>query len=295
MTTNLGEVQNNGFEISLNSLNIQRPNFEWRTTLNFSFNNNKIKHLYYEYEDVTDEQGNVIGQKEQDDTSNGWFIGHSIGEIWNYKVTGIWQKNEAAEAAKYGQRPGDPKVENSYTADDKVNADGTRTPVYNDKDKQFLGKTAASVRWSLRNDFVIFKNFDFSFSMYSLMGHKSLETYYLNNDNGGNMVTYTFNTFAKDYWTIDNPTNDYARLDAQGPTGAMSAGRLHNRTFIRLDNISLGYTFPKKWISKLSLSNLKLFATVRNVAVWAPDWEYADPETGGLATRTFTFGLNLTL
>ena len=50
-------------------------------------------------------------------------------------MTGIWQADEAAEAAKVNQKPGDPKVANVYTADDKVNEDGTRTPVYNDNDK----------------------------------------------------------------------------------------------------------------------------------------------------------------
>ena len=58
-----------------------------------------------------------------------WFIGRDINTIWNYKVTGIWQVNEAEEAAKFGQRPGDPKVENSYTADDIINEAGTRTAV----------------------------------------------------------------------------------------------------------------------------------------------------------------------
>lgn len=246
MTTNLGEVQNNGFEFSLNTVNISNSDFEWRTTFGFAYNKNQIKHLYYEYEDVLDENGNVVGRKEQDDTSNKWFIGKPIGEIWDYKVTGIWQTDEVEEAAKVGQKPGDPKVENYYTADDKINADGSRTPVYNDNDKQFLGTTNAPVRWSLRNEFTILKNIDFSFNLYSYMGHKSLEGYYLNNDNGGSLMTYGFNTFKKDYWTPENPSNTYARLEAQGPDGATGAQRLHNRNFIRLDNISLAYTLPQK-------------------------------------------------
>ena len=132
ITTNLGEVQNSGIEITLNSTNIERENFTWGTSLGFSFNKNKINHLYYEY----DENG-----KEMDDTSNKWFIGKPIGEIWDYEVDGIWQLDEAAEAAKVGQKPGDPKVINHYTGDDK--ADGT--PVYNDNDKVFQGTTAPPI------------------------------------------------------------------------------------------------------------------------------------------------------
>lgn len=152
IATNLGEVENKGLELSISSTNINQPNFEWRTTAAFSYNKNKIKKLYGNMEAILDEEGNVIGQKESDDKSNGWFIGKSISEIWDYQVIGIWQKDEAAEAAVYGQRPGDPKVANNYTADD-VNG----KPTYNDKDKVFLGQTAPPINWSLRNEFKIYK------------------------------------------------------------------------------------------------------------------------------------------
>ena len=80
ITTNLGEVTNTGFEITLRSVNIDQENFKWNTSVGFSYNKNKIKHLYYEY----DEDG-----KEMDDTSNGWFIGKPIGEIWYWETDGI--------------------------------------------------------------------------------------------------------------------------------------------------------------------------------------------------------------
>lgn len=70
-------------------------------------------------------------------------------------------KDEVKEAAKYSQRPGDPKVQNIYTDDDKVNADGSVTPVYNNKDKQFMGETTPPIHWSLRNSFTIFKDWFF--------------------------------------------------------------------------------------------------------------------------------------
>jgi TonB-linked SusC/RagA family outer membrane protein len=293
ITTNLGEVQNRGVEISINSTNIRNDILEWNTTLGFSYNKNEIKHLYYENEDVLDSDGNVTGTKEMDDTSNGWFIGQPISAIWNYRVTGIWQVSELEEATRHGQKPGDPKVANIYTADDKVNADGSITPVYNDKDKEILGQTAPPVHWSLRNDFTFFKCLNFSFNIYSYMGHKSTETVYLNHDNDGNRITYLHNILAKEYWTPENPSNTYARLDATGPAGATGAPRLHDRSFIRLENITLGYTLPKAWTSKLLIDKAKIYGSIRNVGVWQKDWEYGDPETGGLATRIFTLGLNL--
>lgn len=293
ITTNLGEVQNKGVDISINSLNIKNSVFEWRTTLSFSYNKNIIKHLYYQSENIVDANGNVTGTKEMDDKSNGWFIGQPISAIWNYQVTGIWQANEAAEAKKYGQSPGDPKIANIYTADDRKNADGSTSAVYNDNDKVFLGQTAPPINWQLRNDFTFFRNLSLSFNIYSYMGHKSLSGNYLNKDNGGSLITYNFNTFAKAYWTPENPTSKYARLDATVPSGA-SGDRLYDRSFIRFENVSLGYTFPKVWTRKLDIEKVKLYGSVRNVAVWQKDWEYGDPETGGLATRIFSLGLNVT-
>jgi TonB-linked SusC/RagA family outer membrane protein len=294
IATNLGEVQNSGFELSINSLNIKNDILEWRTSFGFSYNKNEIKHLYYENEDVVDVDGNVTGSKEMDDKTNGWFIGRPISAIWDYRVTGIWQVNEREEAAKYGQKPGDPKVANVYTADDKVNDDGSTSPVYNDNDREFLGQTAPPIHWSLRNDFTLWKNFTFSFNIYSYMGHKSMSGNYLNQDNGGSLITYGLNPYAKEYWTPETPTDKYGRLDSQGPAGLSSPSRLYNRSFIRLENITLGYTLPKAWISRFEVEKLKVYGSIRNVAVWQKDWEYGDPETGGLATRIYTLGLNIT-
>jgi len=295
ITTNLGEVQNKGFEISVSSQNIRTSDFSWNTTFGFSKYKNTIKHLYYRYEDVLDASGNVVSSKESDDITNGWFIGQSTSAIWNYRVTGIWQVNEAAEAAKYGQRPGDPKVANNYTADDIKNADGSTTAVYNNKDKEFLGQGTAPTMWSLRNDFT-YKNFNFSFNIYSYWGNKSLSTSYLNQDNGVSQVTYNANTYEKQYWTLEHPSDFWGRLDARGPSGVAAPNRVFDRSFIRLDNVSIGYTMPHKLLSPAGIENLKLYGTVRNVVVWKKDknWNYWDIETGDMAPRIYTLGLNAT-
>lgn len=285
ITTNLGEVTNSGFEITLNSQNIKNENFEWSSSLGFSYNKNRIKHLYYEY----DENG-----KELDDTSNGWFIGKSIGEIWYYKTDGIWQLDEAEEAAKVNQKPGDPKVVNVCTDDDKINEDGSRTPVYNDKDKCYLGTTNPPIYWTFRNDFRLFKDFTFSFSMYSYMGHKSLADYWLNGDNSGSMFTNGCNTFEKNYWTPENATNDYARLNAVGPSGVTGINKLYNRSFVRLDNVTVGYTLPKKLTMKWGIDRVHVSAGIHNVFT-IDSWEYGDPETGNYSNRQFQFGVSVTM
>ena len=296
ITSNLGEVQNRGVEISLNTTNIKNSVLEWNTTLGFSFNKNRIKHLYYEYEDVLDAEGNVIGTKESDDISNKWFIGKPIGVIWDYEVTGIWQKDEIEEAAKYGQRPGDPKVWNN-PANDEYDADGNLTKiVYDNDDKKFLGQTSPKVNWSLRNDFKILKDFVVSFNIYSKMGHKSTSQNYLNGDNSASKITNGQNVYVKEYWTPNNPTNEYGRLAAQGPSGVTTPNKVYDRSFIRLENVALSYNLPKKLISRWGIEKLTLSGSIKNGAVWSiHKWEYWDPETGSIAPRTFNLGLNLTL
>ncbi len=293
ITANLGEVQNRGFEISLNSTNIETKDFVWTTSAGFSINKNRINHIYYDY----DENG-VERDDPSADNGKGWFIGQPIGAIWYYETDGVWQNNpeDIAAAALVGQKPGDPKVVNRYTEDDRILEDGTRVPVYNDNDKAYLGTTTPPIYWNLRNDFTFWKDFNFSFSLYSYMGHKSTEGYWLNQDNGGSQVTNAFNMPEKKYWTPENPTNDYCRLNAAGPNTGLASGvnKLYNRSFVRLDDITIGYTLPKKWTKKYMMDKVRVTASVKNVCTIS-GWEYGDPETGGLANRTFNFGLNITL
>ena len=128
------------------------------------------------------------------------------------------------------------------------------------------------------------------------MGYKSLSTAYLNNDDDGGRMTYALaNKEEKEYWTLDNPTNKYGRIEAAGPTGAKTPGRLYNRSFVRLENVTFGYTLPKIWTKKYYIDRIKVYGTIRNVAtIHSADWVYGDPETGNMATREFTFGVNLT-
>ena len=289
ITTNLGRVDNSGFEFTLNTVNIKNPTIEWRTQFTLSYNNNKIKHLYGNY----DENG-----VEQDDLSNQWFIGHAIDEIWDYKILGVWQQDQAEEAAKYGQVPGDPIVWNNPDND----VDGK--PYYDDDDKVFLGKRTAPTRLSMRNDFTILKNLSVGFSLYGYFGWKSNASdlwggsegdAFLNNENGGGFLDFGMrNQPWKKYWTPDHPQTEYARLNAQGPNGIKPHYYI-NRSFVRFDNLSVAYTLPKAWIEALQLSNVKVYANVKNLGTIHSDrWIYGDPENQSFSTRTYSFGLNVT-
>ena len=140
IASNLGEIANHGAELTLSSVNINTSNVRWYTTFTYSTNKNEIKHLYGDMIDVLDADGNVIGQREDDDVQNGWYIGHAIDEIYDYKWIGVWQLGEELEAAKYGKQPGDPRLLD-------VNNDGK----INDDDKLWLGTKTPKHRMTLRN------------------------------------------------------------------------------------------------------------------------------------------------
>lgn len=284
--TNLGEVINKGVEVTLNTLNVTTKDFDWSSAFTFSLNRNRINHLYYEYENTLDANGHITGTKEIDDISNGWFIDQPIGAIWNYNVIGIWQENERDEAAKYGLKPGDAKIKDNYDVDSHK---------YTNEDKEFLGQTTPKFRWTFRNDFTFFQDFSLSFNIYSYWGHKEATTEYMNNSKTNGWSYDRTNTYVRKYWTPENPSNKYARLNSTNPQN-VNPPLIMDKSFIRLDNISFSWNVPQKHLKSLGIPSLKLYGSVRNVAVWTKEWEYWDPEiTNAPSPRTFTFGVSLTL
>ncbi|TDQ11780.1 SusC/RagA family TonB-linked outer membrane protein [Pedobacter metabolipauper] len=264
--SNLARVDNRGLELNLNSRNIQQGNITWNTSLNFFLNRNKIVKL----------------ATPADDPGNGWFIGRDIDVIWEYKVLGVWQENETEEANKFnkGIKPGDFKLED---------VDGNY--VYNDSDKQFLGYTNPRFTWALRNEFNIYKSFDFSFQLLSNWGQYKRFDQAKNQPGSVGFARQT--SYVIPYWTAENPINDYARLNS-GLSGT-SFGTYRKNSFIRLNTVALAYTLPASWISKINIKGAKLYMNVNNAAVYAPDWNYWDPQNDGPTPKYYTLGLNVSL
>ncbi len=281
--SNLGEVANKGLEISLNSTNMERRNFRWNSSFNFSLNRNEIVHLYGNMVDIKDASGNVIGQKEADDIPNKWFIGHPIDAVWDLKVLGVYQTGDKDQATIYGQSPGDFKLQD-------VNGDGK----YTNDDRQFLGYSKPRYQWTLRNNFTLFKNFDLSVLIYSQWGFMSG---FNQAKNRGGFPDRT-DGYVYPYWTPDHSTSDFSRIFSSDGSASYSVYR--KRNFIRLDNVALAYILPKSLLNKAGIQDFKIYFSVKNAAVYKSDWEYWDPEwdldTGpGPTPRTFTLGFNLTL
>ncbi|MEX2231955.1 MAG: TonB-dependent receptor [Cyclobacteriaceae bacterium] len=281
ITTNLGELGNRGFELTLNTKNISTPSFNWRSNFVFSLNRNKIKKLFGDVGTYT-----LLGEErfgEVPDYSNQWFPGQPIDVIWDYDVTGIWQTGDE-EAATYGLQPGDFKAVD-------VNGDGRYV---NLEDKRFIGYDAPRYRLGFRNDISFLKNFTASFFIRADLGHMGSYTAALNSGYESN-DRWNRNNGPVPYWTADRPSTEYARLN---PIVSSFGGGLmiyKPRSFVRIQDVSLSYSLRANIAQRMKLNNVEVFGAVRNLATFTK-WPGWDPESGMTPMpRTYTFGLSFSL
>jgi hypothetical protein len=281
VVANLGAIDNSGIELNLNTENMNKANFVWRTSFSIWSNKNKIIKLYGKVP-VTDATGKTT-LVDQDDQANGWFINRNVNTIWDFKVTGVWKTSEATTARSFGFNPGDFKLED-------VNKDGKLTI----DDKVFLGQTVPKVSFNLRNEFTIYKNWDVSFQLYGRFGQMTQFNEATNATLFGGVIFYDRSQFYKlPYWTPDNQIDDYARMmSAEGSGIKFNVWR--SSSFVRVNNVSIAYTVPKSALSKIKAQGLKLYFNVQNAAVFS-QWKYFDPENKFFTPSYGTFGVNLTL
>ncbi|HLN55052.1 MAG TPA: TonB-dependent receptor [Bacteroidales bacterium] len=254
VTQNIGQTQNTGFEMSVNSRNITGSKFSWMTNGNFSYNKNEITSLY----GIKDPETG----KEIDDVSNKWFIGQPIrvnyGVVWD----GVWQLGEEEAAAAYGSQPGYVKLKD-------INDDGK----IDDKDRQIQGQLDPKLLWGLTNT-LAYGNFSFSFFFHGVTGvtaHNDRMTDDVQSD-------LRYNTVKKNWWTPDNPTNDwYMNAKMANEMSGFGSTLYESTDFIRLKDVSLAYDLPKNAISRIGLSNVRVYVSGRNLLTFT-EWSGLDPE-----------------
>ncbi|WP_312192625.1 TonB-dependent receptor [Sphingobacterium sp.] len=278
ITTNLGQVNNHGFEFTLSSKNITGKDFTWNTTLNFSTNKNKIVSLV-----GLDANKDGI---EDDLVADNLFIGHSIQSLRGYQSNGIYQLNDEIPAGYY---PGTGKIVDQ-NGDGKINA----------QDQIILGNREPDFRFSILNTFT-YKNFTLSAFLNAVQGDKNsyLGTV-ISPDIGGLLSANSMrlNYFEGiDYWSPSNPD---ARFPRSHLGAAANAPIYANRNFIRLQDVTVSYRFQGGLIEKLNLENLSVYFNGKNLATWT-DWQGWDPETGqGFndsgrpVLKGYSVGLNVT-
>lgn len=276
--TNIGKVHNHGVEISLNSTNVRSNGLTWETGVTFALNRNKIVELLGE-----DLDGDG---KEDDNVSNSWFIGKPLGVIYGYKTDGIYQLNDTDIPS--GFQAGDFRLVD-------ITGDGELTP----DDRTILGSTLPNYMFSISST-LKYKNFSLYVLVNSIQGGGK-DNYYA----GNNMAMHNVNNYFESwterfnfqdvpYWTPDNPSNEYSRINYI-PT--LSHPYLEDRSFVRLQDITLSYTFDQSILKKLGLLGLRTYVSSKNLYTWTK-WTGYDPENrtsiGGFPMlRTFTLGVDL--
>ncbi len=269
--TNVGETQNQGWEISLNARIIDNKDFTWSTDLNLFGNKEKIIDLY--------------GDK-TDDVGNEWFIGEPLTVWYDYKKIGIWQLGEEAEAAEYQVTPGVIKVED-VNGDKKINQD----------DRQILGTNIPKLTLGLGSR-MKYKDFEFSFLLFGVFG----QTIY--NEFEDNLTTLQgrYNNPSVDYWTPDNPTNDHPMADGSRERPLYNSTRAYQKgDFLKVKNMQLAYNLPKNTLSKVGIKALKVYINADTPFTFSKvTKDGLDPEgyDGTLraetpTTKMFSLGVNI--
>ena len=251
--TNIGEVNNRGIEVSLNTINVRNPNFEWSTNIAFSHNRNEIRELY-----GTDLDGDG---KEDDDVSNSWFIGHPITSYYDYVFDGIYQATDTDIPA--GAKPGDVRLKDF---------DGNGVDA---GDRRIVGSGGQpKFRTGITNNFT-YKQFSLSVFVNMMHGWSS-NFPLLNTAVSPNAPGRGLNQLDAGYWTEENASNTRPSLVYTNP---LKHGWYMSRNFIRIQDITLSYQFKDEVLQRLKLGGLGIYLSAKNLKTFT-DWLGMDPESG---------------
>lgn len=264
--SNVGKTETRGFDITLNGVIFDKPDFKWNAELTMGHNKEKI----------------VSINSDQNDEANGWFIGESTRVYYDYEKTGIWQTSEAEAAAKYGQVPGDIKVKDQ-------NDDGKITP---EDDRIILGQQTPKLTLGFNNK-LQYKEWELDVFLYGRFGHMIR-----NSNKLGFLPSGWQNQAVYDYWTPDNPTNDMPRPNFNRDQNMLYFSTLgyEKGSFVKIKDITLAYNVPLKWISKIGMSRLRVYGTMKNFFTITNVKDY-DPEGNGSIyypiTKELVLGVNV--
>lgn len=281
--SNIGETETKGLELSLAARIIDTDDFTWSVNMNYTQDRNKLVRLSRNDED---ENGNPV-----DNPANGWFIGQDFREIYDYKYLGVYQTAEVENLNTTGTNflnvlPGDPKIA------DLSGPDGIPDGVIDDDDRTFLGNPTPDWFGGITNTFT-YKGFELSVLVESVQGVTRVNSFYGGyNSNRSNIININ-------YWTPDNPSNEFPRIGNGGGLSSRFANsiRIRDASFVALRNVSLTYNLPKKFLDKTFVNGLSLYVRGNNLKYFTDYKDAFSPESGPGSypiTKTWVFGTKIT-
>ena len=324
MTTNIGSVQNRGIEASLTGVIIRNKDWNWSVTANYSHNSNKVKEI-----------DGVSTSLLSGDVDGNLFIGSSVNNLYGYQWGGIVSDKDMVVpntevAIANGFTPGETVKEYDYyyacyglTEGNPIVKDINGDGSIDDSDKKvfradpaWTGSITTTLSW---------KSLDFSATIYTKQHFwvysNFYERYYDISDRGRTRLNMDYYIPAGTLIDCDGVNSDgtyinpvYQETTKYGsfpfPNNAGSTSGTNNSyylealclqkvSFTKVKNITLGYTFPKKWTQKFGCQKLRIYVNVTNPFVitgydgFDPEWADASLKNDGPSTTTWQFGANI--
>ena len=258
---NVGSTENSGVEFTVNSHNITRKNFEWTTTFTISHNKQMVTDIGIDYEYVPTFTKN-------DQMLYGYMKGYPVNALWGYQAAGVWHNDQEREENRYTKTYVSYKDQNGYTKYVDVNHDG----VLDQSDQRYLGCSDPVVYGGLQNTFEIYGLTLGVYFTYSLGG----KIYNLSEFNlgSGSPMTNQYRYMMNSWHPVRNPDSDIPR--AYGLDNYASDRYVHDASFLRLRNLSLGYKFDLSRKVKF-IRDITVTASCDNVWLWTK-YNGFDPE-----------------
>jgi TonB-dependent starch-binding outer membrane protein SusC len=262
---NIGKIENKGIEASLSFKIIDKRDFTWSSDITYSANKDKIVSLASgELQDVSN-------------PDNALVVGQPVRAFYNYDARGTWSIAETEQAAQFGKVPGDIKI-----------WDGNEDGIINELDKRLYNKSPKFVMgW---NNTVSYKGISLSALVYSRVGQWLRYDY-----NTAYKPTEADGSPAVDYWTPENQGAKFPRPGIASQND-MPALAFEKASFLKIREVMLSYSFPANLISKIRLSNLRIYGSLQNYFTFSNMDNY-DPERGGSISnplsKQMVFGINL--
>ncbi len=288
---NVGSVQNKGLEFSITSDNIKNNSLTWRTTLVFATNKNKILSLgdgipsYFPLAPTGYVSPVIVA------------VGKPVGTFWGYDTDGLLTADDIAKNTP--KLTGVPQLEGDRKYVD-TNGDGVVTTT----DKHDLGNAQPKFTFGLSNT-LSYKGFDLSFIFQGSYGNKLFNFLQQKLE----LTTVNLNVSAKllDRYSTTNPNGTMPRA-TNAPVSQVADIYIEDGSYVKLKNLTLGYTLPKSLLSKIGIKQIRFYATAQNILTWTkytgldPEVNFFDTDNTkqGIdygaypSTKSFLGGLNLT-
>ena len=293
MLRNLGRIDNKGFEISINTINM-KGKVNWTTNLNITSNRSIVKDL------GSDVYGNKIQRIDAPIGGGNWFplfVGKAPFQLYGYEIEGIYQTDE--EARLNGEAT---KKAGDYRYKDTDGKAGITTG-----DKTIIANTQPKFTFGLTN-IINWNNFELSFLLIGSVGGDIVNEFNKSITNIGGTWNIHKDVW-ENHWTPENPNAKYARASVATKDylafGDPSSVWVENGSYLRFKDIKLAYTLPSQWFAGSRKPNISVYLSGQNL-ITITSYSHYDPEASWTSSavngwdrgvypsaKSFTLGLQV--